>query len=341
MATYLESIYMTRYRLFCLLLASIVWCLSIGQRSSLEAQTALTPETATRGQSRESGTSNVTPDKPLITIAGLCSNSADYKGQVSDCKTIITRAEFEKVINAVQPNMPTRARREFALRYADALVMANKAEEMGLDKGTNYEEQMRLARVQVLSQDLKRVIQKEASQVSDKEIEGYYQNNSARFEKAEVERIYIPRNQQQLSASDNRLIVADRQSSQEAGHTMKEEADNLRTRAVAGEEFTKLQADAYQIAGIKSAAPNTNMEIQRVSLPANQVSVMDLKPGDVSSVLADPNGYFIYKIKTKDMLTLDQAREEIKAILRSQHIQNEMHGIQDSAVTLEESYFVR
>jgi hypothetical protein len=123
---------------------------------------------------------------------------------------------------------------------------------------------------------------------------------------------------------------------------MKEEADNLRARAVVGEEFTKLQADAYQVAGINSAVPNTSMRIRRTSLPPNQVSVMDFKPGEVSPVFVDPNGYFIYRVKTKDTLPMDQAREEIKATLRAQRMQDEMHGIQDSATpTLDESYFAR
>jgi hypothetical protein len=67
---------------------------------------------------------------------------------------------------------------------------------------------------------------------------------------------------------------------------------------------------------------------------------MDLKPGEVSSVLADPNGYVIYKVKAKDTLPLDRAREEIKATLRSLRLRDEMLSIQDSAIpALDESYF--
>jgi hypothetical protein len=50
----------------------------------------------------------------------------------------------------------------------------------------------------------------------------------------------------------------------------------------------------------------------------------------------------IYRVKTKDTLSLDQAREEIKATLRSQRMQDEMRDIQDSATpALDESYFSR
>jgi hypothetical protein len=156
-----------------------------------------------------------------------------------------------------------------------------------------------------------------------------------------MDRIFVPRNRQRPAASSEKLSDADsHERSQEPEQTMKEEADNLHARAVAGEEFTKLQADAYQVAGIKSPAPGTSIVIRRTSLPPSQASVMDLKPGEVSLVLADPSGYTIYKVKTKGMLAVDQVREEIRAVLRSQRVQDEMNGIQDAATpTLDESYF--
>jgi hypothetical protein len=339
---------MTRYALVRLLFGFLAWGLAASSQSPIAAQqpavqATATTETTARDQSRVSGSSTIAVDKPLITIAGLCHDPSADKTADSGCRTVITQDQFEKVINAVQPGMSARARREFALRYADALVMTRKAEQMGLDKGAKYDEQMKIARIEVLSRELKRVLQEKASQVSDKDIDDYYRNNIASFEKAEVDRIYVPKNQQPPSNSDQGLSVPDRQKgSQQSERTMKEEADNLRARAVGGEEFVKLQAEAYRVAGIKSAAPNTSIEVRRASLPPTQVVVMDLKPGDVSSVLADPNGYVIYGVKTKETLSLDQAREEIKATLRSQRMQEEMRGIQDSATpTLDESYFRR
>jgi PPIC-type PPIASE domain len=338
---------MTRYTLVCLLFGSLSWGQARSLRSGLTGQQpAVSPTVTAEGTAhdlkRESGISNVPLDKPLITITGLCDDVLANKSAASECKTVITRAQFEEVIEAIQPKMSPHARREFALTYADALVMTKKAEQMGLDKGENYEEQMKLARIQILSQKLKKVIQENASQISEKEIEDYYQNNMARFEKVEVDRVYVPKTQQ-TSASDVKLSDADRQKrSQESEQRMKEQADNLRVRAVAGEEFTKLQADAYQVAGIKSAAPNTSMGIRRASLSPTQVSVMDLKPGEVSPVLEDPNGYVIYRVKVKNTLPIDHAREEIKATLRSLRIQDEMRNIEDSATsTLDESYFAR
>lgn len=121
---------------------------------------------------------------------------------------------------------------------------------------------------------------------------------------------------------------------------MKELADQLHARAIAGEDFSKLQAYANRIAGIGSPANASMGKVRRVSFPPSQVSVMDLRPGEVSSVIADANGYSIYKIRTKEMLSLELAREEIVGILRSRRLQQKMREIQDSATSIfDETYF--
>ena len=341
MGWYVEYFTMTRYWFICLLLGSISWSQTTTSTSAPPTEITATADTAAHDLSNGSKTSRVGPDRPLITIAGLCDNSSDDKTTTPNCKTVITQGQFERVIEAVQPGMPARGRREFAERYADALVMARKAEQMGLDKGPNYQEQIELARIQVLSQNLKRLIQEEASQISDKEIEDYYRDKPAKFERAEIDRIYIPRVQQLLQISGGKDMDANSQiRQQESEQTMKKEADSLWTRAIAGEDFSNLQADAYRMAGIKSALPNTSMVIRRISLPPNQSSVMDLKPGEISSVLTDSNGYFIYRIKNKTVLPLNQVRDEVTATLRSQHMEEKMRAIHDSATPiLDESYF--
>ena len=274
-------------------------------------------------------------DSPAITIDGLC-YPAPGVASTNSCKTVISHAEFERVIDAIQPDMPARARREFALRYANALVMTQKAEQMGLDKGLSYDEQMRLSRIEVLTKELKKAIQEEVSRISSSDIEEYYKSNVERFENAEMERIYVPKTLQPSGNSEASLNGPIKPQ-----EIMKREADGLRTRAVAGEEFARLQAEAYRFAGIGTATPGTGIKIRRTSLPQNQTSVMDLKAGEISAVIEDPNGYVIYRVKSKDVVPLDQAREEIKAILRSKRMQEEMSKIQESATPfLDESYFL-
>jgi hypothetical protein len=288
--------------------------------------------------------SSASPGKPLITIKGFCDKTSSAKrDEESGCATVITRDQFEKIIAALDPHMPKKARREFALNYAEALVLARKAEEMGLAAGPTFEERMELARIEILSTSLRKMVLTRSSQISDKDITTYYHNNGAQFEKVQVDRIYIPRSPRLQPASDVRIsLSAGAGPAQDSSQAMKDEAARLHVRAVAGESFADLQEEAYSIAGIKNATSATELWVRRISLPASQASIMDLKPGEISPVIADPNGYFIYKVKVRDMVSLDQARDEIRQTLLAQRRQDEMGSILDAAsTTLDESYFTR
>jgi len=128
---------MTKYGLVCLLLGALAW----GQAASPASTPAAGQSSAPAGgamnpaQSSDAEASKVAPDAPVVTINGVCENASADKASDPNCKTVITRAEFEKILDAVQPNMPSRVRRQFAMRYASALAMAEKAQELGLDKG--------------------------------------------------------------------------------------------------------------------------------------------------------------------------------------------------------------
>jgi parvulin-like peptidyl-prolyl isomerase len=244
-------------------------------------------------------------------------------------------------MESVQPNMPPRARRQLATKYAMAVVMAHKAHEMGLDQGPKFEDRMKLMRLQVLSQSFNQAVQEKAAQISDKDIEDYYHTNSAAYEEANLQRILVPHSQT-LPASKVKLsAAAEEKRRKDSEEIMKKEADKLHARAVAGEDFSKLQEEATQLAGSKAKAPSTKMgEVRRNSLPPTHVSVMDLKTGEVSALISDPSGYYIYKVGAKEVEPLDKVKEEIRGTLRSQRMQEQMQAVQQSATpTLDETYF--
>lgn len=222
-----------------------------------------------------------------------------------------------------------------------ALIMAQEAHKMGLDKGPRYEDLVRLSHLQVLAQELSRSLQEKAAQISDKEIEDYYHNNAAAYEEANVQRLLIPK-AKQLEASKENLSEADTQKrEQEAEAAMKSEADALQARAAAGEDLGKLQKESYEFAGLKTTPPNINMgKIRRTSLPAGHASVMDLKPGETSQVISDPTGYFVYKVGDKDTIPLDKVRQDIQGTMRAKRFQDSMQAVQQSATpSYDENYF--
>ena len=123
---------------------------------------------------------------------------------------------------------------------------------------------------------------------------------------------------------------------------MKKEAENLRARAVAGEDFANCRRMHIKLLESGVLPPNTTMEVGAHRCRRTMLLLWQPKPGQISRGPEIPNGYFIYRLKAREVLPPGQVREEIKATLRSQRMQTEMRAIQDSAVpALDESYFGR
>src|SRR5262245_14153970 len=124
--------------LVCLLLVGLAWGQAVNPNTAPPAQQ---PPAASSTAPAAPAPAAVAPDAAVITVAGVCAGSAtDAKAAASpDCKTVITRAEFERILGAISPNgVPVAARKQLATRYAMALAMADRAEKEGLDKGPRF-----------------------------------------------------------------------------------------------------------------------------------------------------------------------------------------------------------
>src|ERR1700693_2899549 len=182
--------------LVCLLLAGLAY----GQAAQPATPPAATPPAA--GAKAEQSASapadkapevKVGPDDTVITLRGFC---ADAKQQGDACKTVISRAQFEKLAESLQPGMSPAIRRQLATAYSRMLRMSTAAEKRGLDKQPKFDEMIYFARMQILSQELSRALQEDAGKVSDSDIEDYYKKNESSYEQATFARIFVPRAKQ-------------------------------------------------------------------------------------------------------------------------------------------------
>jgi hypothetical protein len=284
--------------------------------------------------------SKVPPDAAVITINGVCDKSA---AATADCKTVITREQFEKVINSIQPNMQKAQQKQFATRYVNVVLLANKAHELGLDKGPAFDEQMYLARLQILARLGGEQLQKDASKVSDQEIADYYSAHGGDFRTISYDKIYVPK-QKQLDTTGQKPNDPDGQKKRESSEAaMKDEADKLRTRAAAGEDFSKLQQEAYDLAGMKLKANNTPVEkVRKTALPPTDAAIFDLKKGEVSQVFNDPQGYMIYKVEDFQDQPLADVREEVSRTLQNEKVKKASEALQKTAASdtaYDDAYF--
>jgi hypothetical protein len=110
---------------------------------------------------------------------------------------------------------------------------------------------------------------------------------------------------------------------------------------MAGEGFAKLQADAYTFAGMKTPPPETTIkDLRRSAVTPNRAIVFDLKPGEVSKVISDPTGYFIFKMVKPTTAPIDKVRAEIEAAIKSTKMQSTIQSIEHAATPkFDEAYF--
>lgn len=279
------------------------------------------PKTASAPEAKPTEVT-VSPNDPVITLKGFCD---DPSKQGDACKTVVTREQFEKMADALQPGMSPAVRRQLANAYSRMLLMSTAAEKRGLDKKPQFDQMMRFARMQILSQSVGRDLQEETSKVSDSDIEKYYNDNKSSYETATLLRIFVPR-VKQMAASKPEAKEAELEAQEKAGEAaMKKMGIDLQARADKGEDFDKLQKEAFLAAGMKGTPPSTKMEkVRQATLPPAQKVAFQLKPGAVSELISDPSGHYIYKLVSKDVMALDAVKPEIHNAIAAQRYRDAM-----------------
>jgi len=358
--------------LMCVLLGSLAW----GQAAPAGSPPAPAPSAAASRPSlpaapADTGAS-IPPTTAVITIQGVCAAPAKpaAKGTTAkpastkpaaDCKTVITKAEFEKLAAALAPNpnpeiksINPQVKRQLANVLPRDMAMSEAAKKKGLESSPQYVEMVKFAKMQILASLLQRQIQADAAKVSDSDVEKYYNEHANDFEQFTVDRLFVPRNRQaqadlkdedkgeKLSADEQKAKQeAEKAKMAEGEQAMDKLAEELRTRAAAGEDFAKLQKEAFDAAGMKIASPTVTLpKLRRAGLPAAHAAVFDLKVGEVSQIINDAGGHYIYKLEAKDPMPLDQVKEEIHSKLQNDRTREMMEKINGSyKVESNEAYF--
>jgi len=368
--------------LVCVLLGTLAW----GQAPPAApppAQAGQAPGNPAAAQTPPAApvdkSASVPPDAPVLTIKGVCpvpaktttaassktasdkagaekTTAQGSKASPPDCKTVITKAEFERLANGLAPNVTPQLKHQLAAVYPRLLAMSQAAEKKGLENSPRFKETIKFAKMQILTNELQRNIQEEAAKVPEQDIADYYKKNPEAYEQYNVDRLFVPRLKQaepdakESDSDKDEKLTPEQQKAKEEQDKAKEAqgeeamtklAESLRARAAAGEDFMKLQKEAFEAAGMKIESPTINLpKTRRTGLPPAHAAVFDLKPGEVSQVISDTGGHYIYKVNNKEQVPLDQVKDEIKATLQNQRTRDAMDKYQNSfQVETNETYF--
>jgi len=333
--------------LMCVLLGTLAWGQAVPGA----------PPASQPAQAPVDTSAAVQPEAAVITVNGVCPAQPKSAATTAhaDCKTVITKAEFEKLANGVAPNVTPQLKKQLAGVLPRLIAMSNEAKKQGLDKTPQFKETVKFAEMQILTNELQRSIQEEAAKIPPEEIEKYYKDNTEAFAQYSLDRLFVPRTKQgeddakeedekdeKLSDEAKKTKEAEEKAKADAAEqAMTKLAESLRARAAAGEDFVKLQKEAFEAAGMKIESPTVTLpSVRRTGLPPAHVAVFDLKTGEVSQVITDSGGHYVYKVNSKSEMTLDQATSEIHGKLQNDRNRELMDKLNSSfKVETNEMYF--
>ncbi|MGA9963606.1 MAG: peptidylprolyl isomerase [Terriglobales bacterium] len=337
-------------------LVFVLFTLLALERTSVHAQAVPAGNSTPGDKSGLSVSRNVPPDAAVITIDGLCGSdsysiaepdaaaktpgSTDSKATSSrvalnpSCRTIITRAQFEKLASVVAPNQPPHATAELARFYSDQLLFAREARELGIDKDPHFDEILNFTYLQVLARAMNERLARQAD-MTDAEFAKYYKEHVADFEQVELLQISIPKQKSRLSPSGATSQAKVDPAADEA--TMKAEAEKIYTQAVAGGDFATLQEEAYTVAGDPDDAPDADMGlVTRSELGDTQAEVFALQPGQISKLISGKEAWHIFKVVSRQMMSESDA----KRLVTGQRTQAAVDSLKKSVKPrLNDAYF--
>jgi parvulin-like peptidyl-prolyl isomerase len=270
----------------------------------------------------------VAPDAAVISVAGIC-RTPSAKGE---CQTVITRTEFEKLMSLLSrqrngqapESVPLEAKRQLAIQYSRLLLFGDLAEKQGLQNTPEGKELIHFLRLQALTEELARTLQQKSAPTPE-EARSFYDHNPERYTEWHLQRVVVP-------------LSAGAESQQKA--ELKKLAEDFRQRASAGGDFDVLQKQAFEKTGIKNPPQAKLVLMPGTPLPEAQSAVYRLKPGELSPVIEDSNGFYIYKLDSSRLTPFEQNKAEIQEFLAGQKAQQAIQRLLESnTVTLNSDYF--
>lgn len=277
---------------------------------------------------------------PVITMKGLCADATEglakpAPGSTKDaCVAVISKADFEKLLQTLNPALPAAMRRNVAKQLVELLTMAQAAEKAGTQNQPNFAEILKVQKLSILGSLYNRSLDEQYRNPPQTEIDAYYKSHVAQFEEVKLQRIYVPKvdpSGKSNAPEQKEAWVAKAQ----------QVADDMNNRAAKGDDVTALQKEAYTTLGITTNPPNVDIGGVRKGAiaPESEKAIALLKAGGVYKS-DEPSAIVIYKVLSKQTLPEEAVKEEISRTLHGEKMQGRRKEISDSVkADFDDKYF--
>jgi len=293
------------------------------------------PDLAKPSSSSERTKTGVGPNDIVVSISGVCdpdvlvmgtvtgrpsvaasrpdaaqpdSAAAKGGGPSTTCKTEVTRAQFEKLMDAVGFGSDRANKIRSAVRYGELMKYAEKAKALGVENDPVFQERVKYSYLNLLWQAYHGYLVQQANNFTDAELQQVYKEKPELFLEIDFLRAFVPNEKKHATMPSTPDKIEAVLSADVAD--MKKEAEALHKRALAGEDLNKLQTEAFHYAGQDPAdAPDLDVgDSTRADIPYEYGKLFDLQPGQIADLIEAQQGWYICKIITKKTVPLSDAR---------------------------------
>ncbi len=247
----------------------------------------------------------------------------------------ITAAEYEQMVKAVIPAQIQAialgpAKRAYAQRIAELLILSAEAEKQHLDQQPAAKNQIELERRTTLSVHEFQKIESEIP-VTDEQSQAFYDANHTLYETIHVRQILV-----RVKGSAGASKPAKPELTE---NEALEKAKAIRQRLIAGEDFAKVAGEESDDASASKGGDLGEIGHGR-SVPQFEAAAFALKPGDISEPVRTPYGYHIIQVQSHTVKPFAEVKEDIVTRLRAEAAPGIVKEMVDKAGShLDEKYF--
>ena len=227
--------------------------------------------------------------------------------------TKFTMGDFKKFYAVLPPQnqqMALRDRKLFLQQWAFMRKLAQMAEKQKLEEISPHREALEYYRLMILSQaELSEAVN--AVTVEPNAIVNYYDTNKEKYKQVKVKAIYITFASDPSAAGGGKKARTEEQA--------KAKALKLLAQIRGGADFVKMvrensddETSRNKDGDFATLRPTDNVP------DAVRAAVFELKPGEVSEPVRQPNGYYLLKAEAITYRPLSQVRDEIFTELKQQ-----------------------
>jgi len=214
---------------------------------------------------------------------------------------IPTDAQVNEQLAAVQSQFPDKAQFEQSLQ-AQGLTEEKLREILTRSLGVQ----------QLVETDLTAGIE-----ITPDQTQAYYQNNLDRMRRPEQVRL------------SHILVSADENATPEQRELAKKKIEDVRARAIAGEDFATLARENSDDPGSKANGGELPWLTRGDTVPPFEAAAFALTPGEISDVVETRYGYHVIKLaerKEGEAVSFEEAEPKIEKLLRDTEVQQRLRG---------------